>query len=189
MCFILNTLDVFSQDMEGADPTYSDGIRHREYILNVTPLIAQLVPFNGSTLTNDNWFDFQSRRLKNGKGYRFGLGLNFNGSNNSQTDLQHIYMRFGYVKKNQLTKYFHLARSFDLNFLVENRDIPRPVNNRKADFSGIGISYSVGIEYNINKHIAISTEGSLFLGLLPEARSNTKLRFVPPVGLFFHLRL
>ena len=187
MCFILNTLGAFSQDMEGADPTYSDGIRHREYILNVTPLIAQLVPFNGSTLTNDNWFDFQSRRLKNGKGYRFGLGMNING-NNSRTELEFVYLRFGYVKKNQLTKYFHLARSFDFNLLAENRDNVRPVN-RKADFSGVGISYSVGIEYNFNQHISISTEGSLFLGLLPEARSNTKLRFVPPVGLFFHLRL
>ena len=187
MCFILNTLGAFSQDMEGADPTYSDGIRHREYILNATPLIAQLVPFNGSTLANDNWFDFQSRRLKNGKGFRFGLGLNVDGSR-SQTNLEFIYVRFGYVKKNQLTKYFHLARSFDLNLLAENRDNARPVN-RKADFNGIGISYSVGIEYNFNKHIAISTEGTLFLGLLPTGRSEGKLRFVPPVGLFFHLRL
>jgi hypothetical protein len=180
------SLKMVAQDEDWRDPAYSDYKRHGEYMVNVTPLIAQLVPFNGSTLSSKNWFDYQYRRLKNGKGFRYGLGLNVTGDG-FDSELQFIYLRIGYQRKRQLTKHFHIARSWDLNVLAENTQFG-PANGR-ANFSGLGISYSLGIEYSFNQRISLSTEGTLFLGALPFNEGPPKLEFVPPVGLFIHVRL
>jgi hypothetical protein len=179
------SLKIVAQDEDWRDPAYSDNKRHGEYIVNVTPLIAQLVPFNGSTLSSKNWFDYQYRRLKNGKGFRYGLGLNVAADDNDPD--QFIYLRIGYQRKRQLTKHFHIARSWDLNALAENN--PFNTGRGRANFSGFGISYSLGIEYSFNQRISLSTEGTLFLGALPFNDGNPKLQFVPPIGLFIHVRL
>jgi hypothetical protein len=179
------SLKMVAQDEDWRDPAYSDYKRHGEYMVNVTPLIAQLVPFNGSTLSSKNWFDYQYRRLKNGKGFRYGLGINVAVDDNDPD--QFIYLRIGYQRKRQLTKHFHIARSWDLNALLDNNQF-RGGGNR-AKFSGIGISYSLGIEYSFNQRISLSTEGTLFLGALPFNEGPPKLEFVPPVGLFIHVRL
>jgi hypothetical protein len=180
------SLKMVAQNEDWRDPAYSDYKRHGEYMVNVTPLIAQLVPFNASTLSSKNWFDYQYRRLKNGKGFRYGLGLNVTGGDNDPD--QFIYLRIGYQRKRQLTKHFHISRSWDLNALAENNQFRGGGGNR-ANFSGLGISYSLGIEYSFNQRISLSTEGTLFLGALPFNEGPPKLEFVPPVGLFIHVRL
>ena len=166
------------------DPTYTDGKKHKEFMMNVMPLVAQLVPFNASTLSNQNLFDYQYRKLKNGKGLRWGLGVNINSTPNN-TELQFLYLRFGFTKRNQLSKHFHVSRSFDFNLLAD--DIDGSGTRGKANFNGFAFSYSVGIEYSFNKYLALSTEGSLLLGIAPE--DGVKFRFTPPVGLFFHVKL
>lgn len=182
------SLKMAAQDKDWEkDPTYTDGVKHKEYIVNVTPLIAQFVPFNASNLSKLNLFDYHFRKMKNGKGIRWGLGVNVDPSFNS-TDLQFIFLRFGWIRKNQVSNHLHLSRSFDINFMAEDFE---SANNapRKLDFSGFGLSYSVGLEYSFSKHISISTEGSLFLGLLNIDEEGLKIRFIPPVGLFFHVKL
>lgn len=182
------SLKMAAQDKDWVkDPTYTDGVKHKEYIVNVTPLIAQFVPFNASNLSKLNLFDYQFRKMKNGKGIRWGLGVNVDPSFNS-TDLQFIYLRFGWIRKNQINGHLHLSRSYDINLMGEDSEIPNNVT-RKLGFSGLGFSYSVGIEYSFSKHISISTEGSLFLGLLNIDEEGPKVRFIPPVGLFFHVKL
>jgi hypothetical protein len=178
-----------AQDEDWLDDTYFDYKKHSEYIVNVTPLIAQLIPFNGTNLSNGNWFDYQYRRLKNGKGFRYGLGINVDEGNRSNL-AQFGYLRIGYLRRKQLNKHFHFTRSWDLNIMAEEnvRNSLNPVRG-KAEFSGLGLSYSLGIEYSFNQHITISTESTLFLGLVPADDSNAKVKLVPPVGLFFHLRL
>ncbi len=169
------------------DPSYSDGKRHKEFMLNITPLIAQLVPFNGSSLSKLNLFDYQYRRLKNGKGFRWGLGVNVESEFNN-SELQFLYIRWGHTRRKQLSKHFHIARSYDINFFheeVNGQTIPTP----RTSFSGLGLSYSLGIEYSFNKSIAISTEGTLFLGLINTNDGGIKIRFIPPVGLFFHVKI
>ena len=169
------------------DPSYSDGKRHKEFMLNVTPLVAQFVPFNGSTFSKLNLFDYQYRKLKNGKGFRWGFGVNLDTEFNN-TELQFLYLRVGYTRRVQLSKHFHVARSFDLNLFSEELNgqaIPTP----RTDFSGAGASYSVGIEYSFNKHISLSTEGTLFWGIINANGNGMKIRFIPPVGLFFHVKI
>lgn len=166
------------------DPSYTDGKKHKEFIMNVTPLVAQLVPFNASTLANLNLFDYQYRKLKNGKGLRWGLGVNLNNGFNVD-DPVFLYLRFGYTKRKQVSEHFHVSRSFDINLLAD--DINGNNRRGKADFNGFAFSYSVGLEYSFTKNIAISTEGSLLFGIEPD--SGAKVRFVPPVGLFFHVKL
>ena len=191
LLFSCLSLKMTAQDKEWEkDPTYTDGVKHKEYIVNVTPLIAQFVPFNASNLSKLNLFDYQFRKMKNGKGIRWGLGVNVDPSFNS-TDLQFFFLRFGWIRKNQISSHLHLSRSYDINFMAEDFE---SANNapRKLDFSGFGLSYSIGLEYSFSKHISISTEGSLFLGLLnidDIDGEGPKIRFIPPVGLFFHVKL
>ena len=181
------SLKIMAQDKEWEkDPTYTDGVKHKEFIVNTTPLIAQFVPFNASNLSKLNFFDYQYRKMKNGKGWRWGLGANIDPSSNDEP--QFFYMRYGRVRKNQINGHLHLSRSFDANLMADNA---QTFNNpsRKLDFTGLGFSYSIGLEYSFSKHIALSTEGSLFLGLLNFDEGGPKLRFIPPIGLFFHVKL
>ncbi len=180
-------LTISAQEAEWErDPTYSDNIRHKEIIMNTTPLIAQFVPFNASTLSNFNLFDFQIRRLKNGRGRRMGLGINLDANFNAP-EPSSFYFRYGFVKVKQLSPHFHLSRSWDLNVFAE--DINGNGTKGKVGFSGFGVSYSAGLEYSINRFLTISTEGTLFLGLIESNFGGAKFKFIPPVGLFLHVKL
>lgn len=174
------------EEKEKADPTYSDNIRHREIMMNTTPLIAQFVPFNASTVSKLNIFDFQIRRLKNGRGTRWGLGINIDGGFNV-TELQSFYLRFGFVKRRQISTHVHFYRSWDANFVAE--DFENTTLPRKLDFSGFAVSYSAGLEYSFNNRLAISTEGTFFIGLLDFETQSPKIKFFPPVGLLLHVKL
>lgn len=179
------SLKMTAQDKDWIeDPTYSDGKKHKEFIVNTTPMIAQFVPFNASNLSKLNLFDYQYRKLKNGKGLRWGLGVNIN-SNFNNDDPQFLYLRFGWIKKKQVGGRFHLSRAFDLNLIAEDLDSGTP--SQKLGFNGIGLSYSIGFEYSFNRYLAISTESSLLLGADFDDE-NAKIRFIPPVGLFFHVK-
>ena len=169
------------------DPTYSDDIRHKEIIMNTTSLIAQFVPFNASTVSKVNIFDFQIRRLKNGRGTRWGLGVNIDAGFNP-IEPQSLYVRFGFVKRRQISERFHFARSWDANLIAEDFENTSAIN-RKLDFSGFAVTYSAGFEYSINRYITLSTEGSLFLGLINMETDGPKIKFLPPVGLFLHVKL
>lgn len=183
------SLKMAAQDKDWIeDPSYSDGIKHKEFIVNTTPLIAQFVPFNASNLSKFNLFDYQYRKLKNGKGRRWGLGINFTPESSTNTDPQFIYLRFGWVKRKQVGSHFHISRSFDLNLMAEDFDFQSTIPG-KLGFSGFGLSYTLGFEYSFNRYLAISTESSLFLGLLDFNDRPPIIRFIPPVGLFFHVKL
>ncbi len=165
------------------DPTYTDNKKHKEFILNLTPLVAQFVPFNASTVSKLNIFDYQYRRLKNGKGWRFGLGADLNFNSNSED--QSLYLRFGRVNRKQVSRKFHFTRGFDVVLAVENPDLPS--SERRLGFTGLGAMYSIGAEYSITSRLTLSTEGSLFLGVAGE--DIFSLRFLPPVGLFIQFKL
>lgn len=169
------------------DPTYSDGIRHREIMMNATPLIAQFVPFNASTISKFNLFDFQMRRLKNGRGTRIGIGVNIDGGFNP-AEPPSMYLRWGIVRRRQISSHFHFMRSWDANLIVEDFETVN-ASNRKLNFSGLGFSYSAGFEYSFNSRLTVSTEGMLFLGLVNADTGSPLIRFIPPVGLFFHVKL
>lgn len=170
-----------------ADPTYSDGVKYREVIVNTTLLIAQFVPFNASSVSKFNIYDYEYRRLKNGKGWRFSLGVNVNSELNS-SEPNNFYLRLGLIKKRQIAAHFHFFRSWDINLSEENFD----GSNRSTDklnYSGVAFSYAPGIEYSINSRMSISTEGILFLGFFPsDSRGANAVKFIPPVGLFFHAK-
>ena len=161
-----SSLNLTAQEQDFTpDPSYTDGKKHKEFILNVTPLVAQLVPFNASSLSNLNLFDYQYRKLKNGKGLRWGLGVNL-GTAFTNVEPQFLYLRFGYTRRKQLSNHFHVSRSVDFNMLVDDIDGGNRIG--KANFNGFALSYSVGIEYSFNKNITLSTEGSLLFGIEPE---------------------
>lgn len=166
------------------DPTYTDNKKHKEFILNLTPLVAQFVPFNASTVSKLNIFDYQYRRLKNGKGWRFGLGANINLNDNNIAD-QFLYLRFGRVRRSQVSRKFHFTRGFDAVLAAEDDGLP--TSERRLGFSGLGVMYSIGAEYSITSRLTLSTEGSLFFGVVGD--ENFRLRFLPPVGLFIHFKL
>jgi hypothetical protein len=172
------------------DPTYFDNIRHTEILLNMTPMLSQFVPFNASTLSKFNIFDFEIRRFKNGKGTNFGLGINVTGDF-LNPEPNSIYIRYGFIKRTQISEKFHFFRSWDLNLVAEDSDgAGRPIG--KIGFSGLAVTYSPGLQYDFNSRISISTEGTLFLGLASAnefSGDGPKIRFIPPVGLFLHVKL
>ena len=170
------------------DPSYSDNIRHTEVLMNLTPLVAQFVPFNASTVSKLNIFDFEFRRLRNGRGTRFSLGANIDGDIADAKN--HLYLRYGFIKSYQLSQRLHYFRSWDANLVAEDTDnFGRPIG--KLGFSGLAVSYSIGIQYSFSRRIAISTESSLFVGLLDGNNNNDgpRVKFIPPVGLFIHVKL
>ncbi|MBL7818632.1 MAG: hypothetical protein JNL70_26770 [Saprospiraceae bacterium] len=167
------------------DPSYNDNIRHKEIIINTTPLISQFIPFNASTLPRQNVFDFQVRKLRNGRGTRWGLGVNIDSGFNP-LEPSSFYARFGFVRRRQIAQNFHFYRSWDGNLLVEDLDGTNPAA-RRLGFSGIAVSYSAGFEYSINKTLTLSTEGVLLFGILGDT-GDTKIKFIPPIGLFFHVK-
>jgi hypothetical protein len=168
-------------------PSYFDNIRHREIMMNLTPLVAQFVPFNASTASKLNIFDFETRRLKNGKGTHFGLGVNIDASFNP-TEPNSIYLRYGFAKRRQITERFHFTRYWDINLVAEDFEGTN-VQRGKLDFSGFAISYSAAIEYSFNDRLALSTQGILFFGLLNMNTGEPKIKFIPPVGLFLHVKI
>lgn len=185
--FCLSFSATAQEEKWSPDPTYSDNIRHREVLMNLTPLVSQFVPFNASTISKFNVFDFETRRFKNGKGTRFGLGVNVNGEFNA-SEPNSIYVRFGFIKRRQIAERFHFFRSWDINLVAEDTDI----NGRsvgKIGYNGFAPSYTAGFQYDFNRRIAISTEGILFLGLLDLNNGGAKIKFIPPVGLFLHVKL
>ena len=187
ICLACLSLRATAQKDWEPDPSYSDYIRHKEIIMNTTSLIAQFVPFNASTVSKFNIFDFQVRKLKNGRGTRWGLGVNIDASFNP-VEPQNLYLRFGFVKRRQISERFHFARSWDVNLVAEDFETTT-VSERKLDFSGFAVSYSASFEYSINRYLTLSTEGSLFLGLINVETGGPKIKFLPPVGLFLHVKL
>lgn len=185
--FCLSFSATAQEEKWSPDPTYSDNIRHREVLMNLTPLVSQFVPFNASTISKFNVFDFETRRFKNGRGTRFSLGVNINSDFNT-TEPNSLYLRFGLIKKRQIAERFHFFRSWDINVVAEDTDFSgRAIG--KLGFTGLAVSYSAGLQYEFNKRIAISTEGILFLGLLDVNTGGAKIKFIPPVGLFLHVKL
>jgi hypothetical protein len=169
------------------DPSYSDDVKYREVIVNTTPLIAQFIPFNASNLSRFTIYDYEYRRLKNGRGWRFSLGVSAtDGFNN--VDPNSLYFRIGVIKRRQIAPRFHFTRGWDLNLSQEEFD-----NNfrsiGKLGYSGVGFSYSPGIEYRITSRMSVSTEGMLFIGLFPsDGEGSNLVKFLPPTGLFFHVK-
>jgi hypothetical protein len=170
------------------NPQYSDNIKHREILVNMTPFVAQFVPFNANTLAKSNLFDFEYRRLKNGRGWRWSLGLtlvtesNFDEANN-------LYLRFGLIKRRQISNRFHFTRAWDVILSAESSDnFGR--SNGKLGFGGAAFSYNPGVEFCITNRLSLSTEAILFMGILPDGTNNggAVFRLIPPVGLFFHVK-
>jgi hypothetical protein len=180
-------IKIKAQKVWQEDLSYFDNIRHKEFMVNVTPLISQFVPFNASNISRLGIYDFQYRKLRNGKGLRWGLGVNVSditNVNSGSSDPQFIALRFGWIKRKQISKHIHFTRAFDINIGAEDAF----GSNRKLNFNGFAPSLSVGFEYAFNETIAISTEGSLLIGLLNVDGEAPIIRFSPPISLMFHVR-
>jgi hypothetical protein len=188
--FICISLKIEAQDATPFTPdaSYSDGKKYREVIVNSTSFIAQFVPFNANTLSRFNIYDYEYRALRNGRGWRWSLAASVSESPNIQ-ELNNINLRIGLIKRRQISQRFHFTRSWDLNLIAESVDNNgQPIG--KIGFSGLGFSYAPGIEYSITSRLSLSTEGILFLGIAPidGSGSGTIVKFIPPVGLFFHVK-
>lgn len=184
LLFACLSLGINAQKTWQEDLTYFDNIKHKEFMVNVTPLISQFVPFNASNVSRLGIYDFQYRKLRNGKGLRWGLGVNISDFNNNSTDPQFLALRFGWIKRKQISKHIHFTRAFDINIQAEDTF----GNNRQLNFNGFAPSLSVGFEYAFNETIAVSTEGSLLIGLLNVDEDGPIIRFSPPISLMFHVR-
>jgi hypothetical protein len=191
MCFFIG-LSFKTSAQEDApfkpDASYSDGRNHREVIVNMTPLVSQFVPFNASTISKFNLYDYEYRRLRNGRGWRWSLGATV-GNQLNIDDPNSIYLRIGLIRRRQIASRIHFTRSWDFNATAESLgNNGQPIG--KIGFSGFGLAYAPGIEFSINSRLSLSTEGSFFLGLLPLANNEdlVVLKFIPPVGLFFHVK-
>jgi hypothetical protein len=169
------------------DPSYTDDVKYREVVINTTPFIAQFIPFNASVLSKFNIYDYEYRRLKNGKGWRFSLGVSA-GDGFNAGEVNTGYLRIGLIKRRQIAARFHFTRAWDVSIAQEETDNNfRPLG--KLGYSGFAISYSPGIEYSLTRRMSVSTEGMFFVGLFPSDRGGSNiLKFVPPAGLFFHVK-
>ena len=137
-------------------------------------LLGQVVPFS-SFQQGDAFPAVMVRRLWNGRGYRTGVGFDFDSENEV---LKNIYFSFGYARLRGLSEKFGYTSGLEFKLAI----------SEDFDNGFIGLSKYWGVEYRLNKVISVSTEAAMQLGLLPDVGAFN-FAITPPIRIQCHFRL
>ncbi len=155
--------------------------RHKEIGLNMTFLISQFVPLGGQVLF-PGVIDY-SFKLYDSKqnAFRFGFGASWELLSfiERQTNIR-AGMRLGYEKRKHLYKKFYYTWGVDGLFYlgpIRGGESPNSIEG------GIGLGPVIGIEYQLNDYMYLSTESMLFFGL------PTFINVIPPTAIFLHFMI
>lgn len=176
---IVNVSGAFSQDT-------INPLKYKEYGLNVTGLVTQLVPFNGGKLGRQRYaFSYKSTRItrsKKLKTFRFGLGISSISGDGKNFGYN---LRLGREEKHTINEHWTFITGNDFVMFVESSNIR---NNFFGGIPNIGVGYSrpLGIEYHLNNRLSIYTESALQVvtGFPPFA-----IRMLPPTSFFLNVKL
>ena len=192
-CFSIGIVSpLFAQQMQG--DTIVEKVKPPksvEYGLNMTALILEFVPLINRTTGRTGPYSFSYKKFRGEKGFRMGLGAHIDPNEpfNISEPLNNINLRIGYERRKDISKHWRYSRGMDLAAFAGNLNSPigniGSSTNSGNDEGGIGLGFTLGVEYLILPNLSISTEGMLFAGI---ASSGPILNFVPPVSIFLNAK-
>jgi len=166
---------VFAQEV-------SDAFKYktREVGLNATPFITNFISVGDIDLKDQvAAFTWKKINHKN-NGFRLGLGISIDNSsffaiNNS------FHFRIGFEKRKLIKNKWWYYWGADALLHVDDflSSDPNP-----SFSSGVGAGPVIGMFYEINDMITLSTESSLYIFFV----DGINMTFVPPISLFFNMR-
>ncbi len=156
---------------------------YRELGMNMTPLIAQIAPFNRSAIKSGPYGIVYQKVRASGGLFRFAIGADFD---LVEGDLNHFNARLGWGKQLDIGKRFYIQTGIDIMGMGGGFNIPNSDNEQ--GIGAFGIAPFVGIAYDIvPEKISISTESQLFMG--PASDFGFIMQVIPPVGLYVNIKL
>ncbi len=157
--------------------------KYRTVGLNMTPLLVQFIPFNRSNpLVTGPFYIATKRYYKKNLAVRFGIGLDID---INQEDV-FANVRIGWEKRKVISGRWAYYGGIDLMFIGGDLNIP---GTKSEDSASIGLAPMWGFEFALTKHIKLSTETALFLGInFGDFEVVPKFGFIPPVSVFLNFR-
>jgi len=125
-----------------------------------------------STLGTRNFMFTYKKKYLNNSYSRYGLSMNFGKITNGNNDPEKIFQssfRIGYEYKFRFNRKWHINRGCDaiINYFVTDTFF----NNDKTKVISAGIAPFIGIQFNINPRISLSTETGLNLFYVKQENS------------------
>ena len=162
---------IFSQDESIYQKT-------REVSLNMSGLVAQLVPFSNSGL-NTGPFDVTWLSGRNNTFFRMSLGGNVGGQDQSgpNGNFGHLALGIGFTKRRIVYKDWIYESSVMGMAYAGGLNVP---NANDPDGGGLGVGIGFAPGYQISDRVRFNVEAILFLGL---GNNLVHIIFVPPVAI------
>ncbi len=182
----------FAQNIEeNRDTSNSNTVIIKEFGMNITGLINQIVPFK--QISNKTGpYSATLKLIKNRSALRFGFGMHILTSeitpNGGLTDdILNFNLRFGYEWRRIVNEKFMFYQTFDFMLVAGNFNSPINdfVDNENA---GVGIGLGLGIEYFIFENLSLSTEGIGFVGIVGGTSSLLNATVIPPISIFLNYK-
>jgi hypothetical protein len=211
--FLIFSLNIFSQDDDSDSHGEHDQEKYSEVGLNATSFINEVISLNSNDATIGDYMITYKYHF-GGKALRLGLGGNFSqidedtdGNGNRTTNNNSFDIRIGYEWNKKITKRWAFYSGMDIvagsqfNSSVSDNFERVETSTRVTTVGGGPI---LGIQFFINSHISLMTEGSLYykhsitnekknFSLNTEfneddTNSRNDLNFGLPTALFFVIR-
>lgn len=152
----------------------------REYGVNTTPFLQQFVSIgNTNNLAPARAFMYKRFKPNKKRGLRFGLGLHVEDRGFFEEE-QIFHISVGSERRRTIGKNWFYYFGYD-GFLSS-----RPFTVRNSVFGiGFGADVVLGIVYQINKHLSLSTE-TIFAASSGDGSFFTRIS--PPLSLYLNFR-
>lgn len=187
--FIFSLTTMMGQNTSKKKDSTKMMLKERIVFFNMTPMASQFVPFNAIDPFTAGPINLGAKYFVNNVGYRFGVGVNIDFSNGTDQN-RFLNIRNGYEKRKNINENWKYTHGCDA--LLSFGGLNLPGNSQQGgDFLLLAIAPFWGVEYCFNKNFSISTETSLLIGLGTGDffdESPFRLKFIPPVSLFFNIK-
>lgn len=151
----------------------------REFGVNTTPFLKQFISI-GNVADNKISRAFMYKRTKAGKrrALRFGFGLFFD-ENSFFQENQVVHLSIGSESRRKINKNWYYYFGYD-GFINA-----RPNSNGEDVFgNGIGVDAVLGIVFQMNKYLSVSTETTIAAAI----GDGFSWQIAPPLALYFNFR-
>jgi hypothetical protein len=183
--YILLPLLLVAAFATGKDSTRVS-VPEKQVCFNMTPLASQLIPFNAINPFTTGPYIIAGKIFSDNAAFRFGAGVNlFNLSNNPENF--HLNTRIGYEIRRKITEKWNYSHGCDFILSLGNLNLPGNTSDESNALIGAAPFWSV--EYCFGKHVSLSTETSLLIGLMDSGfGGGLVVRFIPPIALYLNLK-
>jgi len=151
----------------------------REFGVNTTPFLRQFISIGDiSERAVSRSFIYKRFKASKKRGFRFGLGLHFESDSFTQTD-QVIHISLGSERRRNINENWYYYFGCD-GFINARPDF----TSNDVFGNGIGADIVMGIVFQINKYLSLSTETIVAATL----GDGFTWQISPPLSLYFNFR-